>query len=98
MADCCRRDLKEQAYVERVKQKLLEHDVSTLRSQLAHSVFLRDPACAPAALGDSDQDSLLTDSEDEEAGGTVLDHCGRLTYLLHGTLSLRPGRCRTRPG
>jgi hypothetical protein len=68
LADCCRRDLKEQAYVERVKQKLLEHDVTTVRSDLAHSAFVRDPACAPAALGDSDQDSLLTDSEDEEAG------------------------------
>ena len=73
LADCCRRDLQEQKYIERVKQTLLEHDVTAVRSQLAHSAFVRDPSSAPAPEQDSDQDSLLTDDEGCDAGLSPLN-------------------------
>ena len=60
--------MQEQKYIERVKQTLLEHDVTTVRSHLAHSAFLRDPTGAPAHEEDSDQDSLLTGSDEDDKG------------------------------
>ena len=68
LADCCRRDLREQAHVQRVKKTLLEHDVTTQRLKLAESAFLRDPLARPC-LDDSDRDSLESDNED---GGKCL--------------------------
>lgn len=64
LADCCLRDLKEQAYVNRVKRCLLEHDVTSLRLNLAHCAFVREPA----GLDQVDRNSLLIDSDEGDQG------------------------------
>ena len=64
LADCCRRDLREQAHVQRIKSTLLAHDVTTERLKLAENAYVKDLSAAPC-LDTSDRDSLDSDSGDD---------------------------------
>ncbi len=63
LADCCLRDLREQAHTERLIQRLTDVDVSEARQRLKAGVISREPQHIPEH--DSDIDSLATDSDDE---------------------------------
>ena len=70
LADCCRRDLQEQKYTQRIKEQLLSHDRTYERIELAKSAILRDQGAIREALQREEElDSLATDS-DEDAGTT----------------------------
>lgn len=63
LADCCRRDLKEQAYSSRVRERLKQCDISEVRQRVSAGVLKQQIPHSPD--GTSDVDSLVTDSEDE---------------------------------
>lgn len=67
LADCCLRDLKEQAYNQRITQRLRESDVSECHQRLKAGVIVLDLKGAPQQV--SDVDSLATDSDDEGEHG-----------------------------
>ena len=63
LADCCRRDFKEQAYNSRVRERLRQCDISEVRQRLGAEVIKQQISDTPEST--SDVDSLVTDSEDE---------------------------------
>ena len=63
LADCCRRDLKEQAYNSRVRERLRQCDISEVRQRVSAGVIKQQIQESPDSA--SDVDSLVTDSEDE---------------------------------
>ena len=63
LADCCLRDLKEQAYNQQILQRLTECDVSEYRQRMEAGVIRHGPQDIPEQV--SDVDSLATDSDDE---------------------------------
>ncbi|KAK9916620.1 hypothetical protein WJX75_004968 [Coccomyxa subellipsoidea] len=68
LADCCRRDLQEQKYTQRIKEQLLSHDRTYERIDLAKSAFLRDQGAIREALKREEElDSLATDSDEDAA-------------------------------
>eukprot|EP00884_Botryococcus_braunii_P013703 jgi/Botrbrau1/22333/Bobra.0002s0012.1 len=67
LQDCCRRDLKEQAYVERVKSKLLAVDRVDQRTNLARGVIKQVRSREKSQLGIHDQsDSDLSETDDAD--------------------------------
>ena len=67
LADCCLRDLKEQAYNERLLERLRRCDVSEAHQRMEAGVFRRELQDIPEQA--SDNDSLATDSDDEGEHG-----------------------------
>ena len=63
LADCCRRDLKEQAYNSRVLEQLRQCDISEVRQRVSAGVLKQQKQDSPDSA--SDVDSLVTDSDDE---------------------------------
>ena len=86
LAACCLRDLKEQAYVSRVKATLLQHDHTDARSKLAQVVLAQH--VVPAAAFEIDRDSLVTDS-DEDNRGELLDYHMDHRCTHHDIMSVR---------
>ena len=66
LQDCCRRDLKEQAYVARVKRELLAHDRTDTRKLIADQVVRHD--FESRCSGDADS---LASGSDEDAPGVL---------------------------
>lgn len=65
LQDCCRRDLKEQAYVENVKSKLLSVDRVDQRTKLAKGIVKQVVPREASQVGDDDgSDSHLSDADD----------------------------------
>ena len=72
LADCCRRDLQEQKYTQRIKEQLLSHDRTYERIEIANGAILRDEgAIRDAVQREEELDSLATDS-DEDAGAITV--------------------------
>ena len=67
LANCCLRDLKEQAYNQQLLERLRECDVSETHQRLKAGVIRRDFQEIPEQA--SDIDSLATDSDDEGEHG-----------------------------
>lgn len=63
LADCCRRDLKEQAATAKIIKRLNDCDISASRQRLEAAVIRRQPW--DNFSHDSEIDSLATDSDDE---------------------------------
>ncbi len=63
LADCCRRDLMEQAQIVRSVKLLREHDISSTRQRVVAAVVGRHPEEIPEHC--SEVASLATDSDDE---------------------------------
>ena len=74
LADCCRRDLREQAHNERLVNRLKECDISEARQRVEAAVIGRHPEDIPEH--GSEVDSLATDSDDEG------EHLSDLTRLI----------------
>ena len=83
LQDCCRRDLKEQAYVARVKKALLAQDRTDMRTLVADQAVRHDfeARCA------GDADSLASGS-DEETPGVLLPHFSLLCPVSAGAQGL----------
>lgn len=66
LADCCRRDLHEQKYVQSIKEKLLLYDRTNERINVANNAIFREVDKGRVG-GDEDEetDSLATDSDEE---------------------------------
>ncbi len=67
LADCCLRDLKEQAYNQKLTHRLKQCDVSESRQRLEAGVIRHGVQDMPQQA--SDVDSLATDSDDEGEKG-----------------------------
>lgn len=66
LADCCRRDLQEQKYTQRIKEQLLIHDRTYERIHIANGAILRDPReIREAVQMEEELDVLATDSDDD---------------------------------
>ena len=63
LAECCRRDLKEQAHKERLVNRLRKCDISEAHQRVEAAVIGRHPEDVPE--NGSEVDSLATDSDDE---------------------------------
>ena len=63
LADCCLRDLKEQAYNQQLTHRLKECNVSVSRQRIEAGVIRHEVQDMPQQV--SDVDSLATDSDDE---------------------------------
>jgi hypothetical protein len=67
LADCCRRDLLEQAYIANLKQTLCSADRTDDRINVGREAFVRDVAEA-GRRHKLDTDSLASDSEEHDPG------------------------------
>lgn len=67
LADCCRRDLQEQAYNSRLTEKLSALDRSNHRIKLAQQAYVHNGQ-EVILPDDFDKDSLASDSEDDDFG------------------------------
>lgn len=83
LAVCCRRDLQEQAYNNRLREKLLTLDRSNERTKLAQGAYAHNAEHVPGVAA-FERDSLATDSDDDDPGKSrlVMHVSAGLTFVI----------------